>query len=54
MALTSILSTPGKTAVFFLSRGNVGVITDIQGKANNTFKIPLVTSGGGGEHSYTF
>lgn len=54
MALTSILATPGKTAIFFFSRGNIGVITDIQSKSKNTSLIPLVTGGGGGEHSYTF
>ncbi len=54
MALTSILATPGKTSVFFFSRGNIGTLVDIDAKAKNMFKIPLVTGGGGGEHSYTF
>lgn len=54
MALTSILATPGKTAVFYLTRGNIGTLTDINASAKNMFKIPIVTSGGGGEHSYTF
>lgn len=54
MALTSILATTGKPAIFSFSRGNIGVLTDIDAKAKNMFKIPLVTGGGGGEHSYTF
>lgn len=54
MALTSILSTPGKPAVFSFARGNIGVLVDVQAKAKNMFYLPEVTGGGGGEHSYTF
>lgn len=54
MALTSIQSPPTNKAVFVFNRGNIGTLVDINAKAFNMFKIPEVTSGGGGEHSYTF
>jgi len=54
MALTGILAPVGQNATFYFSRGNIGVLTDIQAKAKNMFLIPLVTGGGGGETSHVF
>lgn len=54
MALTSILAPVGNTVTFQVSRGNSGVVSSITSGDKNMFFIPMVTGGGGGEHSYTF
>jgi len=53
MALLDIVSN-GQSGSIFFNRGNIGVLTDITAKAYNSVRTPVVTGGGGGEHSYTF
>lgn len=54
MALTSILTPIGQNATLYFSRGNGGVLVDVQAKAKNMFFLPEVTGGGGGEVSHVF
>lgn len=54
MALTDIVSFEGLEMEYSFTRGNGGVLTDVQGGQRNEFAIPLVTSGGGGETSHVF
>lgn len=46
MALTDIVAPPGNTATLYFSRGNTGVLQDIQAKDENMFAIPEVVSTG--------
>lgn len=54
MALTDIVSYEGNEMEYSFARGDVGVLTDVQGGQRNEFAIPLVESGGGGETSHIF
>lgn len=54
MALTSIQSPPTNPAVLYFSRGNIGILIDVNAKAHNMFYVPEVTGGGGGETSHVF
>jgi hypothetical protein len=54
MSLTDIVSYEGNEMEYSFARGNVGVLTDVQGGQRNEFVIPLVESGGGGETSHVF
>lgn len=47
MALTEIITVEGEAMVDEVSRGNVGLVQDVQSALTNTVEIPQSTQGGG-------
>lgn len=52
MALIDILNFEGEPMTYEVSRGNVGVISDIQGSEFNSIEIPVVLGGGDGDNIF--
>lgn len=48
MALKDIITAVGEPMIYDISRGNIGIIEDIQSEKYNSVELPAVVAGGNG------
>lgn len=48
MALKEIITSVGEPMIYDMTRGNLGVLSDIQSEKYNHLELPVVVGGGGG------